>query len=114
MHYESTLLLSFHYIAAPNISRITPPTLDILNGQNINLLVIYEGGYPDPDVTWTRQINGAIVDVLNDTRASVSGLHGLNLTLVNTTIEDGVVYIVTVTNGAGSVQLQFNVSILGK
>ena len=94
--------------------RITPPTLDILNGQNINLLVIYEGGYPDPDVTWTRQINGVLTDVRNDTRASVSGLHGLNLTLVNTTMEDGVVYVLTVINSVGSIQLQFNVSILGK
>ena len=109
-----TLLFSFHYIAAPNISRITPPTLDILNGQNINLLVIYEGGYPDPDVTWTRQINGVLTDVLNDTRASVSGQHGLNLTLVNTTIDDGVVYVLTVINSVGSIQLQFNVSILGE
>ena len=87
--------------------------MDILVGQNINLLVIYEGGYPEPNVTWTRQNNGVIVDVLNDTRASVSGQLGLNLTLVNTTTEDGVVYVLTVINSVGSIQLQFNVSILG-
>ena len=88
-------------------------TLDILIGQNINLLVIYEGGYPEPNVTWTRQNNGVIIDVLNDTRASVSGQLGLNLTLVNVTTKDGVVYVLTVTNTVGSIQLQFNVSILG-
>ena len=87
--------------------------MDILVGQNINLLVIYEGGYPEPNVTWTRQNNGVTVDVLNDTRASVSGQLGLNLTLVNTTTEDGVVYVLTVINSVGSIQLQFNVSILG-
>ena len=87
--------------------------MDILNGQNINLLVIYEGGYPEPNVTWTRQNNGVIIDVLNDTRASVSGQLGLNLTLFNVTTKDGVVYVLTVTNSVGSIQLQFNVSILG-
>ena len=87
--------------------------MDILVGQNINLLVIYEGGYPEPNVTWTRQNNGVIIDVLNDTRASVSGQLGLNLTLFNVTTKDGVVYILTVTNSVGSIQLQFNVSILG-
>ena len=87
--------------------------MDTLIGQKINLLVIYEGGYPEPNVTWTRQNNGVIVDVLNDTRASVSGQLGLNLTLVNTTTEDGVVYVLTVINSVGSIQLQFNVSILG-
>ena len=87
--------------------------MDTLIGQNINLLVIYEGGYPEPNVTWTRQNNGVTVDVLNDTRASVSGQLGLNLTLVNTTTEDGVVYVLTVINSVGSIQLQFNVSILG-
>ena len=87
--------------------------MDILIGQNINLLVIYEGGYPEPNVTWTQQNNGVIIDVLNDTRASVSGQLGLNLTLVNTTTKDGVIYVLTVTNSVGSIQLQFNVSILG-
>ena len=87
--------------------------MDTLIGQNINLLVIYEGGYPEPNVTWTRQNNGVTVDVLNDTRASLSGQLGLNLTLVNTTTEDGVVYVLTVINSVGSIQLQFNVSILG-
>ena len=87
--------------------------MDILVGQNINLLVIYEGGYPEPNVTWTRQNNGVIIDVLNDTRASVSGQLGLNLTLFNVTTKDGVVYVLTVTNSVGSIQLQFNVSILG-
>ena len=76
-------------------------------------MVIYEGGYPEPNVTWTRQNNGVIIDVLNDTRASVSGQLGLNLTLVNTTTKDGVIYVLTVTNSVGSIQLQFNVSILG-
>ena len=103
-----------YFLVAPTILRITPPILDVLIGQNITLLVIYEGGYPDPDVTWTRQFNGVLTDILNDTRASVSGLHGLNLTLVNSTMEDGVVYILTVNNSVSSIQLQFNVSILSK
>ena len=80
----------------------------------MKLLVIYEGGYPDPTVTWTRHINGVVSDVLKDSRASVSGLHGLNLTLVNVTLEDEVIYILNVTNSVGSIQLEFNVSILGK
>ena len=80
----------------------------------MKFLVIYEGGYPDPTVTWTSHINGVVSNVLNDGRASVSGQHGLNITLINVTLEDGVVYILNVTNTVGSIQLEFNVSILGK
>ena len=80
----------------------------------MKLLVIYEGGYPDPTVTWTRYINGVVSNVLKDSRASVSGRHGLNLTLVNVTLEDEVMYVLNVTNSVGSIQLEFNVSILGK
>ena len=78
------------------------------------MLVIYEGGYPDPTVTWTRNIDGVVPNVLNDSRASVSGQHGLNLTLINVTLQNGVVYVLNVTNSVGSIQLEFNVSILGK
>ena len=80
----------------------------------MKLSIIYEGGYPDPTVTWTRHINGIVSNVLNDNRASVSGQHGLNLTLVNVTLEDGVIYVLNVTNGVGSVGLEFNVTILCK
>ena len=80
----------------------------------MKLFVIYDGGYPAPTVTWTRHINGIVSNVLNDSRASVSGQHGLNLTLVNVTLEDGTVYVVNVTNSVGSIQLEFNVTILCK
>ena len=80
----------------------------------MKLLVIYEGGYPDPTVTWTHHINGIVSNVLNDSRASVSGQHGLNLTLINVTLEDGAVYVLNVTNSVGSIQLEFNVTILCK
>ena len=80
----------------------------------MKLSVIYEGGYPNPTVTWSRHINEVVSYVLNDNRASVSGQHGLNLTLVNVTLEDGVVYVLNVENEIDSVQLEFNVSILGK
>ena len=80
----------------------------------MKLLVIYERGYPDPTVTWTHHINGVVPNVLDDSRATASGQHGLNLTLVNDTLDDGVVYVLNVTNSVGSIQLEFNVSILGK
>ena len=80
----------------------------------MKLLVIYEGGYPDPTVTWIGHIDGVVPNVLNDSRAIVSGQHGLHLTLVNVSLQDGVVYVLNVTNSVGSIQLEFNVSILGK
>ena len=80
----------------------------------MKLLVIYEGGYPDPTVTWTYYIDEEVSYVLNDTRASTSGQHGLNLTLVNVTLEDEVTYLLEVENTEGYLQLEFNVTIVGK
>ena len=111
---KSYFILSFPSIVAPQITYITFPTLNVPIGKDMKLLVIYEGGYPDPTVTWTRYINGIVSNVLNDSRASVSGQHGLNLTLVNVTLEDRVIYVLNVTNGVGSVRLEFNVTILCK
>ena len=106
--------LSLSVIVAPRVSRLTAELLNVSIGKDMKLLVIYEGGYPAPAVTWTRHINEVVSNVLNDNRASVSGQHGLNLTLVNVTLEDGTVYVLNVTNSVGSIQLEFNVSILGK
>ena len=111
---KSYFILTFPSIVAPQITRITFPTLNVPIGKDMKLLVIYEGGYPDPIVTWTRHINCIVSNVLNDSRASVSGQHGLNLTLVNVSLEDGTVYEVNVTNSVGSIQLEFNVTILCK
>ena len=52
--------------------RVTLELLDVPIEKDMKLLVIYEGGYPDPTVTWTRYIN-EVSNVLNDSRASVSG-----------------------------------------
>ena len=93
----------------------------------MKLLVIYEGGYPDPTVTWTYYFNeevsnvlngtyyfNEVSNVLNDSRASVSGQHGLNLTLINVTLEDGGIYVLEVENTEGYVELEFNVTVVGK
>ena len=112
--FVSPYLFHFFLIVAPQITHITSPTLNVPIGNNMKLLVIYKGGYPDPTVTWTRHIDESISNVLKDSRASVSGQHGLNLTLVNVTLEDGAVYVLNVENEIDSVQLEFNVTILGK
>ena len=112
--FVSTYLFHLFLIVVLHVTRITLPTLNVPIGNDMKLLVIYEGGYPDPTVTWTRHIDGVVSNVLNDSRASVSGQHGLNLTLVNVTLEDGVTYLLNVENEIDSVELEFNVSILGK
>ena len=112
--FISPYLFHLFPIVVLHVTRITSPTLNVPIGNDMKLLVIYEGGYPDPTVTWTRHIDGVVSNVLNDSRASVSGQHGLNLTLVNVTLEDGVTYLLNVENEIDSVQLEFNVSILGK
>ena len=111
---NSYFFLSFPSIVTPQIAHITSPTLNVPIGNDMKLLVIYEGGYPDPTVTWTHYANGVVSNVLNDSRASVSGQHGLNLTLINVTLEDRGVYVLNVTNSVGSIQLEFNVTILCK
>ena len=111
---NSYFILSFPSIVGPQITLITMKALNISIGNDMKLFVIYEGGYPAPTVTWTRHINGIVSNVLNDSRASVSGQHGLNLTLVNVTLEDEVMYVLNVRNGVGSVRLEFNVTILCK
>ena len=112
--FVSPYLFHLFLIVVLHVTRITLPTLNVPIGNDMKLLVIYEGSYPDPTVTWTRHIDGVVSNVLNDSRASVSGQHGLNLTLVNVTLEDGVTYLLNVENEIDSVQLEFNVSILGK
>ena len=112
--FVSPYLFHLFLIVVLHVTRITSPTLNVPIGKDMKLLVIYEGGYPDPTVAWTRHIDGVVSNVLNDSRASVSGQHGLNLTLVNVTLEDGVTYLLNVENEIDSVQLEFNVSILGK
>ena len=52
------------------------------------------------------------MDALAVTRASVSGALGLNLTITNSTLEDDLMYVLTVNNTVGSVTLNFTVSII--
>ena len=99
-------------LVAPVVVPITPQYNNITVGQHIQLLVLYEGGYPTPNVTWSRIVNGELMDALAVTRASVSGALGLNLTIVNSTLEDDVMYVLTVNNTVGSVTLNFTVSVI--
>ena len=103
----------FAFLVAPVVVPITLQYNNITIGQPIQLLVLYEGGYPTPNVTWSRFVNGELTDALAVTRASVSGALGLNLTIVNSTLEDELTYVLTVNNTVGSVALNFSVSILG-
>ena len=112
--YNSYFFFTFPSIVAPQITPITSPTLNVHIGKDMKLLVIYEEGYPNPTVTWTYYNNEEVSNVLNDSRASVSGQHGLNLTLINVTLEDEAVYVLEVENTEGYVQLEFNVTIVGK
>ena len=117
-HHKTTIMYLWFdtvssLLVAPVVVPITPQYNNITIGQPIQLLVLYEGGYPTPNVTWSRFVKGVLMDALAVTRASVSGALGLNLTIANSTLEDDLMYVLTVNNTVVSVTLNFTVSILG-
>ena len=95
------------------MSQITSAEVAVPIGENIQLLVIYSGGFPDPQVFWSHQVGNDMVNVSLDQRASFNGKFGLNFTLHGTVVNDGGLYRLTVMNSVETVVLEFNVSIQG-
>ena len=109
----SLFSLFFLPTVAPRVSPITPLHYSVPVGDPLQLLVEYTGGYPDPSVTW-YQLIGSDRELLTDIRATQSGLHNINVTISNSTVEDNKVFFLRLNNSVGSQELIFNVTILGK
>ena len=107
------IIYSYYFIASPQVSQITSEDVAVPIGQKIQLLVIYSGGFPDPQVSWTHQVGSDMVNVSQDQRASFNGTFGLNFTLHGAVVNDGGLYRLTVMNSVKTVVLEFNVSIQG-
>ena len=110
------LSLSLSLSVPPLASLITLSNYSVPIGQSIKLLVHFIGGYPPPTVSWYRLLGVSNSNriPINDTRASQSGLHSLNLTITNSTLNDDGLYLLVINNSIGSIELVFNVTILGK
>ncbi len=91
---------------------ISPPSIDVLVGGDLVILIEYVGGNPDPSTTWTH-LNGT-TPLSENERAVESGDHHLNLTIVKCEVEDGGVYRLSVDNGVGNVILDYTVCIQGQ
>ena len=98
----------------PNVSRITPFNSSVPIGGSIKLLVHFIGGYPLPTATWYRLLGVTNESVpITDSRASASGQHSLNLTITDSALTDDGLYLLKINNTIGSIELHFNVTILG-
>ena len=106
-------IYSYHFTVSPQVSRITSEVVAVPIGENIQLLVIYSGGFPDPQVSWSHQVGNDFINVSQDQRASFSGTFELNFTLSEAVVSDGGLYRLTVMNSVETVELEFTVSIQG-
>ena len=95
------------------MSRITSEEVTVPIGTNIQLLVKYTGGFPDPQVSWSHQVENDMVDVSQNQRASFYGTFELNFTLSDAVVNDGGLYRLTVMNSVDTVILEFIVLIQG-
>ena len=106
-------LYSYHFTVSPQVSRITSEVVTVPIGTNIQLLVKYTGGFPDPQVSWSHQVGNDMVDVSQNQRASFNGTFELNFTLSDAVVNDSGLYRLTVMNSADRVILKFIVWIHG-
>ena len=119
MHLEPVLLvidLLLPQIDPPVISRVSPQQITWVSGNDGRLQVLFEGGFPTPNVTWIRQTLGSTESesiLANENGFLFSGTHSLNLTLKDVTLADAGNYSVTALNYLGSMSLWFWVNVIG-
>ena len=78
--------------------------------------MLFEGGLPEPNVIWIRQLTGSSqqeILLASSNKFLFSGLHSLNLTVTSVTPTDAGDYFVIVFNYLGSVTLWFRVDVIG-
>ena len=106
--------LSLSPPVAPLVSAITPPSTAVPVGKQIQLLVEYRGGFPDPEITWSHHNGINNVTVSENNRTEQHGLFGINLTISDVSVSDKGTYTLEVSNCGGTVVLEFNVTVLGQ
>ena len=100
----------------PVVSAITPQQVTWVGTTSENIWVSFEGGFPDPEITWVRQLVGSArheIITNNETGFIFSGMHLLNLTVMNVTLDDAGNYSVTALNSLGKSSLWFHVDVIG-
>ena len=87
-------------------------SIDVPVGNDLNILILFEGADPTPSSDWTYTNELDQLTVLsNDSRISFSGINNLNLTLNNIKMDDGGIYTLSVANSMDIVTLEFNVNV---
>ena len=100
----------------PVISRVSPQQVIWVSGNNGTLQVLFEGGFPEPKVIWTRQLTDSFQQetlLASSNKFLFSGLHSLNLTVTSVAPTDAGDYSITVFNYLGNLTLWFKVDVIG-
>jgi hypothetical protein len=104
-------IVTIHVEFGPLVQPITPSHIEATAGRKIQLLINYGGGYPVPDVKWSRSVDGFLED-LDHSRVIFGGVIHLNVTINNAQLSDEGLYKLRVNNSISEANLEFNVSIL--
>ena len=103
-------------IDPPVISRVSPQQVTWVSEEVGTLQVLFEGGFPEPNVIWIRQLTDSSQQEIlfpSSNKFLFTGLHSLNLTVTSVTPTDAGNYSITVFNYLGSVTLWFRVDVIG-
>lgn len=98
------------------ISAISPHHVIWASDKNESLQVLFIAGFPEPNVTWTRQLTGSthyMPITADGYHFQQSGTHLLNLTVNNVVPEDAGKYSLRTLNSQGRASLWFQVDVLG-
>ena len=114
LSYPFSLLPPLSPSVTPLVSAITPPSIAVPVGQQMQLLVEYRGGFPEPEITWSHHNGVDNVTVSENDRTEQHGLFGINLTISDVSVSDEGTYTLEVSNCEGTVVLEFDVTILGE
>ena len=113
--YGYVCVVNAFWTDPPVISRVSPQQVTWVSGNDGKIQVLFEGGFPEPNVIWTRQLtDSSQQETLNNDGNNVlfSGLYSLNLTVTNVTLADTGNYSITVLNYLGSETLLFRVDVI--
>ena len=100
------------------VSRISAEQVTWVSGNDGKIQVLFEGGFPEPNVMWMRQriVQDSFeqeILLADDSHYLFSGMHLLNLTVADVVLDDIGNYSISVLNYLGNVTLWFSVDVIG-
>ena len=102
----------FSSSAPPSLTSITPQVTSGLVGNNLTLLLVFNGGHTPLTAQWST--NGSTENVVEGGRVILDGQHSINLTITDLILDDEGIYKLNVTNEIGSSVFRYTVHVYGE